>query len=270
MFESFQQSRWGRRYGYRDPIYAKGYHRGQDLRAQNKAGTASVVVDVHTLSAGTVVYVGRPNNSLGMTVVIDTGRKRGRYESHSHMAGVVVKVGQKVAADQKLGRNARMNENPGLVTGVHDHMTITDFLDGAWNTGRPEYDPLPFIRDALAAAAGTGDPTPLPTPDPTPDEDEEIEMLFARLTEKKAPNGDFYYAFIAPGYYHEWWGKGAADTARRRYGEPIPVGRAWLDAARNEARASRGVGLSAVIENGDTITFADTIVDADADQEDAP
>lgn len=159
---TYAPDRIGYRYRVPDPAYSKGYHRGQDVRERGRRG--SIITDVDAIDDGRVVYVGRPNDLLGLTVVIDTGRDQGRYESHSHMAGVVVSVGQQVESGQRLGRNAAMDENPGKVDGVHDHITITDAYNGAWMTWMDEYDPLPFIQAAYAravdgsTAAGGGTP----------------------------------------------------------------------------------------------------------------
>lgn len=155
LLEAYDDDRLGRPYKFWDrKVYTmKGYHRGQDIRKQNERKTASVVTDVVSLSAGKVVYIGRPNELLELTIVVDTGRGRGRYEFHSHDAEPVVKKGQKVAAGEKLARNADEDENPGTAWGgPHDHLVISDYADGAW-MNRPEYDPLPFIKAARAAAA---------------------------------------------------------------------------------------------------------------------
>lgn len=149
---TYAPDRIGYRYGTPDRAYSKGYHRGQDVRKLNEAGTASVVTDVEAVDDGVVVYVGRPNGLLAWTVVIDTGRARGRYESHSHMADISVGVGQRVSSGDRLGRNASMREDHGFIDGVHDHVTITDRFDGAWVTWRDEYDPLPFMEAAYQRA----------------------------------------------------------------------------------------------------------------------
>lgn len=150
--DTYAPDRIGYRYGTRDSAYSKGYHRGQDVRKLNEAGTASVVTDVDAIDDGTVVYVGRPNGLLARTVVIDTGRARGRYESHSHMADISVGVGQRVSSGDRLGRNASMGEDHGFIDGVHDHVTITDRFDGAWVTWLGEYDPLPYMEAAYQRA----------------------------------------------------------------------------------------------------------------------
>lgn len=156
LLEAYGDDRLGRPYKFWAPktYTMKGYHRGQDIRKQNERETASVVTDVLSLSAGKVVRIERPNELLELTIVVDTGRRgRGRYEFHSHNAEPVVRKGQKVAAGEKLARNAAEDENPGTAWGgPHDHLVISDYADGAW-MNRPEYDPLPFIREARAAAA---------------------------------------------------------------------------------------------------------------------
>lgn len=149
---TYAPDRIGYRYGVPDDAYSKGYHRGQDVRALNADETASVVTAVDAIDDGTVVYVGIPNGLLRRTVVIDTGRAEGRYESHSHLADISVSVGQHVVSGQRIARNAAMNEGPGMVTAPHDHVTITDYLGGAWETWRGEYDPLPFMQAAYQRA----------------------------------------------------------------------------------------------------------------------
>lgn len=150
--DTYAPDRIGYRYGTPDSAYSKGYHRGQDVRKLNEAGTASVVTDVEAIDDGVVVYVGRPNGLLARTVVIDTGRSVGRYESHSHMADISVGVGQRVSSGDRLGRNASMGEDHGFIDGVHDHVTITDRFDGAWATWLGEYDPLPYMEAAYQRA----------------------------------------------------------------------------------------------------------------------
>ena len=166
---TYAPDRIGYRYGTPDRAYSKGYHRGQDVRKLNESGTASVVTDVEAIDDGVVVYVGRPNGLLAWTVVIDTGRARGRYESHSHMADISVGVGQRVSSGDRLGRNASMREDRGFIDGSHDHVTITDRFDGAWVTWLDEYDPLPFMQAAYARAAGGGARPFIPEEEPDMD-----------------------------------------------------------------------------------------------------
>lgn len=173
--DTYAPDRIGYRYGTPDSAYSKGYHRGQDVRKLNEAGTASVVTDVEAIDDGVVVYVGRPNGLLARTVVIDTGRARGRYESHSHMADISVGHGQRVSSGDRLGRNAKMSEDRGFIDGVHDHVTITDYPGGAWETWRGEYDPLPFMQAAYARA-NTSHPT-----NPVRQSEEDNIMLMLRI-----------------------------------------------------------------------------------------
>lgn len=197
--DTYAPDRIGYRYGTPDSAYSKGYHRGQDVRKLNEAGTASVVTDVEAIDDGVVVYVGRPNGLLAWTVVIDTGRAKGRYESHSHMADISVGVGQRVSSGDRLGRNASMGEDHGFIDGVHDHVTITDRFDGAWVTWLDEYDPLPFMQAAYAratqggnAAAGT-DARSFNRKNPTLQEEDDM----AGLIQHK----DRGIALVAPGYF---------------------------------------------------------------------
>ncbi|WP_242085969.1 M23 family metallopeptidase [Microbacterium lacticum] len=180
---TYAPDRIGYRYGTPDSAYSKGYHRGQDVRLRGPYG--SLVTQVDAIDDGVVVYVGRPNGLLAWTVVIDTGRARGRYESHSHMADISVGVGQRVSSGDRLGRNASMGEDHGFIDGVHDHVTITDRFDGAWVTWLDEYDPLPFMQAAYARAtqggnaAGSGG-TPF-NPEPNLILEEDNTMLMLRI-----------------------------------------------------------------------------------------
>ena len=177
---TYAPDRIGYRYGTPDSAYSKGYHRGQDVRLRGPYG--SLVTQVDAIDDGVVVYVGRPNGLLAWTVVIDTGRARGRYESHSHMADISVGVGQRVSSGDRLGRNASMREDRGFIDGSHDHVTITDYPGGAWETWRDEYDPLPFMQAAYAratqggAAAGGGAKT-----NPVRQSEEDNTMLMLRI-----------------------------------------------------------------------------------------
>lgn len=190
--DTYDPDRIGYRYGTPDSAYSKGYHRGQDVRKLNETGTASVVTDVEAIDDGVVVYVGRPNGLLAWTVVIDTGRARGRYESHSHMADISVGHGQRVSSGDRLGRNASMGEDHGFIDGVHDHITITDYLNGAWETSRPEYDPLPYIQAAYArAVAGSN---------------QESDMSDNLIVSSTDPYRNGIW-LMAPGHIHQFTGE---------------------------------------------------------------
>lgn len=156
ILEAYGPDRMGRPYGWRPPAGAPnpytmtGYHRGQDVRKTNPTGAYSVVTDLVSLSAGVVSHVFQAR-STGREIVVDTGRKRGRYEIHCHGAALM-RVGKKVASGARLGRSARADENPGTAwSAPHDHFVISDYPD-AGHVNRPTYDPLPFITAALAAA----------------------------------------------------------------------------------------------------------------------
>lgn len=193
---AYAPERLGREWGYRDAVYATGRHRGLDVRKQNDRRTASVITDVIAIHRGRVVYVGRPNKSVELTVVIDRGEGvRGRFEFHSHCADPGVWPGAEVRPGDRLARNAGMNERPGLIDGSHDHIVISDWSDGAWNTNRPTYDPAPFIRAALDAAAPKP-PKPAPVFMP-PTEGDNPEMFIAKIKNGKGEN-DFAYYLVVP------------------------------------------------------------------------
>lgn len=189
---TYAPDRIGYRYHVPDAAYAKGYHRGQDVRQIGPDG-GSIITEVDAIDAGKVVYVGRPNALLQLTVVIDTGRANGRYESHSHMADVIVTVGQWVESGQRLGRNAGMDEKPGMVDGVHDHITITDAFNGAWMTWMDEYDPLPFInaayQRAITGQSASGTARPFEEDDMSKEAEDAIFAVKAALLDGRPQSG---------------------------------------------------------------------------------
>lgn len=177
MAQVYADERWGRPFGFLDPIYATGWHRGQDIRKQNAAKTASVSHEVLALADGKVHSIVRMTK-IGNTVVIDTGRAKGRFEFHSHLMNIKVKMGQPIKRGQSLAWTATTKAVGGTSWGgPHDHIVISDYADGSWQTGRKVYDPRPFIRLARIQGAATGTPTPTKpvvptTPKPTtPEED---------------------------------------------------------------------------------------------------
>ncbi|WP_424446460.1 hypothetical protein [Microbacterium sp. CH-015] len=181
--EAYGPDRMGRAFGWRpgpgqpNPYTISGYHRGQDVRKTDPTGSYSVVTDVVSLSAGVVshLYTGK---STGREVVVDTGRKVGRYEIHCHNAPGAVAKGARVGAGGWLARNATAKQKPGTAwSAPHDHFMISDYPDAA-HENRPVYDPRPFIAAALAQTAGGGT-----TPFPTPQED---TLSAAEVAEIKA------------------------------------------------------------------------------------
>ncbi len=158
--EVYADDRWGRIYGYKDPIYSGGWHRGQDIRKQVPSGAYSISHDVLALVGGKVVNVVR-KTKIGLTVVIDTGKTGStRYEFHSHLRNVKVKVGDRVTPGYKIAETALAHENPGTSWGgPHDHIVFSAYSDASWNTNRTVSDPRPIIREARKPAP----PKPAPS-----------------------------------------------------------------------------------------------------------
>ena len=143
---AYAPDRIGRPWGYRSTDYATGAHRGQDIRQTDPTGSYSIPTSVVAISDGTVDYIGRPSTALGPTIRIR--RDGGGYEFHSHTIATVP-TGTHTTAGTVLGRNAHLDENPGQIDGVHDHIVFSDYSDGAWNTVRPTLDPYPIITRRL-------------------------------------------------------------------------------------------------------------------------
>ena len=181
----YGSDRLGRVFGYRDKVYAGGWHRGLDVRKQVPSGAYSISHDVLAIFSGRVVAVVR-KTKIGLTIVIDTGRKVGRYESHSHLRNAQVSVGDYVSSGQRIAETDTNARTAGSSwAGPHDHIVFSNSSDAAWNTARAVFDPLPMIREVLATpAGGTSKPVPKPTPTPTEEED---TMFIANIK-----GGNFY------------------------------------------------------------------------------
>lgn len=204
------ETRWGRAFGvvdrknYSPPDYK---HRGQDIRKLGPGGAYSVVTDVVSLSAGRVShqYTAR---ATGREIVVDTGRKRGRYEIHCHNA-YFPDVGLEVEPGQAMSVNATARQQPGTGWGgPHDHLVISDYPDAAHTPSRPVYDPRDFIRAALASAAG-GSAKPLPEEDDmTPDQARQLQKV-----------SDFVDRFVA--VVNPWSGELGVDVSVPRIRQAV-------------------------------------------------
>ena len=231
LLEVYASERWGRAYGYRDAIYAGGWHRGQDIRKQVESGAYSISHDVLALSDGEVVHVQR-HTKVGLTIVIQTKRKGGTgvYESHSHLADASVRVGDKAKAGDRLARTALAHENPGTSWGgPHDHIVLSDHYDGAWNTARKVYDPRPIIREALVVPATGGGTVPIPEPIPTTRK--KANMLIVHIPDNPKTGGrNDYYVISENGIVVRFTGEGAARKIEAQIGaESAPVGQSFVD-----------------------------------------
>ena len=190
-------SRWGRAFGvvdrknYSPPLYQ---HRGQDIRKTDPTGSYSVPTDVVSLSSGVVshVYTAR---STGREIVVDTGRRYGRYEIHCHNAPGHAPKETRVDAGGWLAVNATRSQNPGTGwTAPHDHLVISDYPDAAHTPSRPVYDPRGFIRAALTAtAAGGATPFNPEEEDMTPEQAAQLDQIYQAV---RKPYGSELEAII--------------------------------------------------------------------------
>lgn len=130
----------GRAYGYRDPIYAGGWHRGQDIPGL-EWGTRKVPL----LRPGKLHHITR-QYKVGLVYVYDVGG--GEFDSYCHTFAL--------AGGFRLARS--ISEAPGASwEGPHLHLVRSRYADAAYNTSRPVLDPRPIIRAALADPAGEED-----------------------------------------------------------------------------------------------------------------
>lgn len=212
LVEAYNGSRRGRPFGYYDPLYAWPHtHRGADYRQQNKEQTASIVTHVVAIEGGEVVYAGRApefngkaGGKIGGVIAIKTSRKAGSgiYEIHSHTIPAV-KVGDKVAPGQKIGRNAGWQDDASWRgtswRGCHDHIVFSDYYDGAWNTNRKVYDPEPVIQASLKRHP-VPPPTPTPSkPAPTLEESDDMGIRIIGTPKDGTSREPFHRYIVIPG-----------------------------------------------------------------------
>ena len=235
--EVYGDDRWGRAYGYKDPIYSGGWHRGQDIRKQVPSGAYSISHDVLALTSGKVVNVSR-KTKIGLTIVIDRGTGPARYEFHSHLKNAKVKIGDRVKPGQKLAETALAHENPGTSWGgPHDHIVFSDYSDASWNTRRAVIDPRPIIREARKPAKPTAPSKPAPAN--TGGNKGEVPVVVERkrkdvsilLVKEKNTNPTRYGLQSENGIFRTFTGEDLARAYEAQIGGPAgPVGKGYFDA----------------------------------------
>ena len=123
-----------RHYQYFDGTTSKDYHRGTDF-------AVPVGTPVGASALGTVVLVA--NRMLtGNTVVVE--HAPGVYSVYFHLSRALVKPGQRVLADDKIG----LSGATGLVTGPHLHWEV--------RVGGVPVDPLELVSGGLLDTAAVG------------------------------------------------------------------------------------------------------------------
>lgn len=241
--EVYADERWGRAYGFKDPIYSGGWHRGQDIRKQNPTKAYSISHDVLALTTGSVINVIR-KTKIGLTVVIDRGTGPARYEFHSHLRNVKVRIGDRVKPGTKIAETALAHENPGTSWGgPHDHIVFSDYSDASWNTARSVIDPRPIIREARkpvtppkpapSTGGGKGDVPVTPEP-PTTSKENVMYIVYIPNDPKtsKDPKSrkNNYYILSADKIANVFTGDKAAGVIAVQLGGPAAeVSQAFID-----------------------------------------
>ncbi len=123
-------------------LYAKGYHRGEDI------ATGGDVANVPALPGGTIVAAGR-SRLIGFFVAIVYDLWPTVVFVHCHLFEGTARTGGRVQAGEVFARTAGMGESPGAIDGPHLHLVATTHSDGGYNTDRPDFDPKPYIEQAL-------------------------------------------------------------------------------------------------------------------------
>jgi murein DD-endopeptidase MepM/ murein hydrolase activator NlpD len=161
VFSNFAEART---YVYQGRTVDTQVHVGFDLASTKHSG-------VPAANAGQVAYAG-PLTIYGNTVIVDHGL--GLQTLYAHLSSLGVKVGDKVARGQELGRSG----TTGLAVGDHLHfevlvsgvsVTPIEWWDGKWIRDRVN---KPLKEAGLPEIAGVGEvpdePAGRPVPTPRP------------------------------------------------------------------------------------------------------
>lgn len=114
-------------------------HTGIDLRFADRS-----VADVVAACDGEVTFAGNTGNGYGIAVKIKHLNEAGKHlctTTYNHLAKVYVARGQKVAANQKVGREG----TTGASTGNHLHFEVR-------LPNNTPVDPMPYIRGEVKSA----------------------------------------------------------------------------------------------------------------------
>lgn len=139
-------------------------HNGIDMKYADRS-----VGDVVAACDGEVTFAGNTGNGYGIAVKIKHLNNAGKHlctTTYNHLAKVYVVAGQKVSANQKIGREG----TTGASTGNHLHFEVR-------LPNNTPVDPEPYIRGEMTSA-----PVTLPNNDPDPNTPLEKKTSNANLT----------------------------------------------------------------------------------------
>lgn len=126
----------GREFGYKDSVYAGGWHRGQDIPGSVKAmpwGGKNIPI----LRPGKLYYRGY-KTKIGYVWVYKVGDE---FDAYCHT----------MATGATTFRLATWGEKTGSSWGgPHLHLVRSKYWDAAWNTNRAVMDPRPVIKNRIA------------------------------------------------------------------------------------------------------------------------
>lgn len=131
----------GREYGFKDPVYYGGWHRGQDIPGANKT-VPWLNKDVPLLHPGLQPYWKGQQPKLGGVFVYKVGSEFWAY-CHVRPTGTGFRISS--WSDPIEWRGSSW-------AGPHVHLVRSKTWDAAWNTNRAVLDPRPVIRTKLAEA----------------------------------------------------------------------------------------------------------------------
>jgi len=131
-------------------LHVNKFHRGVDLVVTPGNGP------LHAFVAGTVMYAGLGKPGIGMPaemgIVVSIKDDKGFLHLYAHLSVAAVKVGQKVARDQLIGRQG----TTGASTGNHLHYEIRKTASPSFGWTATEagvVEPTKYLQDYFKAAA---------------------------------------------------------------------------------------------------------------------
>lgn len=160
----------GREFGYKDSVYAGGWHRGQDIPGVVKE-MPWVGKNIPLLRPGKLYYRGY-KTKLGYVQVYKVGDE---FDTYCHTINTGTSTFRVATWGEKTGTSWG---------GPHIHLVRSKTWDAAWNTTRAVLDPRPIIRARLAEASKPAGGNSKPAT-PTTKEDDEMIIEFTKPKNSK-------------------------------------------------------------------------------------
>lgn len=224
----------GRPFGFRDAVYAGGWHRGQDIPGAVRE-MPWLGKNIPLLRDGNLFHRGyKPK--LGYVWVYKVGDE---FDTYCHT----------MSTGDRTFRLAAWGEPAGSSWGgPHLHLVRSRDWDAAWNTAKPVLDPRPIIQARLASVAGPDKPPVVIDPEEDVKLDSEDLAAIKKLIQETTPSSVW-------GHY-----VGKPDSRENTYGRAGDV--LAITGERARKAATRSAGILSEIENMEPSQITQAQVDA--------